>query len=197
MSLLPSKRRWTEEEEETLKRLYYEGRFASAPNALRRSVSAVRARAVTLGLIAKTPEKPVGRRRGRGSGIQTEIDGHVFDSRIEAKHYQQLKLREKAGEIRNLRMQVKYDLWAYGPGDRTKVGVFIADFVYEEKQEDVDMDARSITEWWEEVTVDVKPARQRRKRDGRLMPDRATPVYKLKAKLFRANYGKPIKEVRL
>jgi len=38
------------------------------------------------------------------------IDGRVFDSRKEAKRYQELKLLEAAGEISDLQMQVKFVL---------------------------------------------------------------------------------------
>lgn len=41
---------------------------------------------------------------------KTEIDGNIFDSKKEAKRYQQLKLLEAAGEIKDLRTQVKYVL---------------------------------------------------------------------------------------
>lgn len=38
------------------------------------------------------------------------IDGEVFDSKREAKRYQELKLLEKCGAIHNLRRQVAYEL---------------------------------------------------------------------------------------
>ena len=42
--------------------------------------------------------------------IVTEIDGHKFDSRKEAKYYLVLRDRLQHGEISNLRMQVPYEL---------------------------------------------------------------------------------------
>lgn len=41
---------------------------------------------------------------------KTEIDGVTFDSKKEAKRYQELRILEKAGEITNLRRQVKFEL---------------------------------------------------------------------------------------
>lgn len=183
MSLLPKRRRWTEEGEKALQRYYNEGTpLAFIAQRLRRSAGAVRIRAVKLGLIVPGPA----RKRGRGSGIQTKVDGILFDSKIEAKHYKTLKLLEISGTVSSLRLQVKFPLFAWTLSSeieqKVKVCDYIADFVYIEDGE--------------EVVVDVKPARRRRK-NGTLYADRATAVYKLKAKLFRANYGKDIQEVRL
>ena len=41
---------------------------------------------------------------------KVELDGEVFDSRKEARRWQDLRLLEKAGEISDLRRQVKYTL---------------------------------------------------------------------------------------
>ena len=41
---------------------------------------------------------------------KTEIDGHVFDSKKEANRYLELRLLERANEISDLRLQVKYEL---------------------------------------------------------------------------------------
>lgn len=41
---------------------------------------------------------------------KVEVDGIVFDSKKEAKRYQELLLLEKAGAIQNLQMQVRYVL---------------------------------------------------------------------------------------
>ena len=38
------------------------------------------------------------------------IDGEIFDSRKELKRYQELRLMESAGEIKDLKRQVKYIL---------------------------------------------------------------------------------------
>ena len=39
-----------------------------------------------------------------------ELDGTIFDSKKEAKRYLELRLLEKAGEIQDLQMQVKFEL---------------------------------------------------------------------------------------
>lgn len=68
---------------------------------------------------------------------KTEIDGHVFDSRKEAKRYAELRLMEKAGEISNLQIQVPFVLI---PNQRDESGRVIeravtykADFVYNDR----------------------------------------------------------------
>lgn len=44
------------------------------------------------------------------SNKKVEVDGIIFDSKREAKRYQELLLLEKAGAITNLQRQVKYVL---------------------------------------------------------------------------------------
>lgn len=89
---------------------------------------------------------------------KVEIDGQLFDSKREARRYQELKLLEKAGEISNLRRQVKYILIPcqrepdeIGPrGGIIKGKVvekecsYFADFVYEENGETVVEDVKGI-----------------------------------------------------
>ena len=58
---------------------------------------------------------------------QCVIDGIRFASKLEGRRYQQLRLMERAGEIRYLSRQKPYDLFAFG-GE--KVGRYVADFVY-------------------------------------------------------------------
>lgn len=55
-----------------------------------------------------------------------ELDGHVFDSQLEGNRYLQLKLLERAGEIKDLELQPKYPLVVNG----VKVATYIADFRY-------------------------------------------------------------------
>ena len=65
---------------------------------------------------------------------KVECDGLKFDSKKEAKRYRELMLLERAGKIKNLQMQVKYELI---PSQRDISGrvieravIYIADFVY-------------------------------------------------------------------
>ena len=96
--------------------------------------------------------------------VPTEVDGIRFASKAEARRYSQLKLLERAGEISSLELQKRYSLTA---SDGAKVGTYVADFDY--------LDARSAAP----VTEDVKGV--------------LTPTFKLKAKLFKAQYGREIK----
>jgi len=41
---------------------------------------------------------------------KTEVDGVIFDSKKEAARYCDLKIIERAGEIKNLRLQPRYEL---------------------------------------------------------------------------------------
>lgn len=96
------------------------------------------------------------------------VDGITFDSKREAKRYQELKLMERAGAIKDLRRQVRYELLpAFDvQGKRYRPTTYVADFVY--------------TEDGKEVTEDVKGMK--------------TPVYLLKRKLFAYKYGVSIRE---
>ena len=64
------------------------------------------------------------------------VDGIVFDSKKEARRYTELLLLERAGAIRELRRQVKFELI---PSQRYDGKVverpcsYVADFVYREK----------------------------------------------------------------
>lgn len=54
-----------------------------------------------------------------------------FDSKTEARHWAQLRTLEKRGVISDLRRQVWYKLYAFGPnGERVDIGVsYVCDFV--------------------------------------------------------------------
>ena len=100
-----------------------------------------------------------------------EINGHVFDSKAEARRYQELALLEKAGVISGLRLQPEYELIpAFKKMHRSfRKTVYIADFEYVEN-------GRKIVE-------DVKGFK--------------TEVYKLKKKLFEYKYkDMTLREVR-
>lgn len=44
------------------------------------------------------------------SAVATEVNGHRFDSKREAEHYQELMLRQRAGEIKEIKLQPEYEL---------------------------------------------------------------------------------------
>ncbi len=97
--------------------------------------------------------------------VRVEYDGHVFDSKLESNRYIDLMLLQRAGEIKDLEMQVKYDLIVNG----MKIAAYIADFRY------VDC-ATGAT-----IVEDTKGFRTR--------------DYKIKAKLMQAIHGITIQEV--
>ena len=67
---------------------------------------------------------------------KTVVDGIEFDSKKEARRYQQLKLMERAGVICNLQRQVKHELIPaqYIDGKCVERSVsYVSDFEYDEK----------------------------------------------------------------
>lgn len=66
--------------------------------------------------------------------IKQKFDGHNFDSTKEARRWGELKLLERAGEIRDLKRQVRIPLEGRdGPVKFIKsnrTAVYVADFVY-------------------------------------------------------------------
>lgn len=57
------------------------------------------------------------------------IDGIRFASQKEGARYQELRLLERAGEIRNLELQPKFSLTVLG----CEIGKYVADFLYSER----------------------------------------------------------------
>lgn len=58
---------------------------------------------------------------------KTFVDGIRFDSKREAARYTELKLLEKAGELKELKLQVPFCLFV----NNFKICTYKADFVYE------------------------------------------------------------------
>ena len=102
--------------------------------------------------------------KNKFGAIKTTVDGITYDSKAEATWFMGLIQREKAGHIRNLQRQVTYPLTANG----VHIADYIADAVYEQNQGAI----------WQTIVADCKGV--------------ITPVFRLKAKLFAANYGFPI-----
>ena len=103
-----------------------------------------------------------------------EVDGHMFDSKKEAKRYMVLKDMQDKGEIDSLRIQVPFELI---PSQRRankvleRACTYIADFVYEKDGET--------------VVEDVKGYRK----------GTAYSVYVIKRKLLLYRYGLHITEI--
>ncbi len=91
------------------------------------------------------------------------VDGIRFASRHEATCWAELKLREKAGEVEDIRRQVPFVLEV----NEQVIGKYVADFVFRER-----VNERGLAVRWRSVVADAKGHR--------------TAEYKLKAKLMRA-----------
>ena len=126
--------------------------------------------------VAKKPHK--------FNAIATEVDGHKFPSLAEAERYGQLKMMERAGEVRNLKLQPAFDLKVNGMA----VCRYRGDFQYERlagKRREIYMVGSEtmpgpVTEDWQIVVEDVKGVR--------------TSVYLLKKRLMLAIHGIQIVE---
>lgn len=96
--------------------------------------------------------------------IKTTVDGIEFDSKKEAMRYQELKLLQKAGVIKDLSLQPNFLLQeAYRKNGRTVRKIeYIADFSYYDLEKDKFM------------VEDVKGLK--------------TDVYRLKKKIFEFKY---------
>lgn len=104
---------------------------------------------------------------------RTTIDGITFASKKEANRYQQLKLLEKTGVIKDLQLQVPYVLI-----EKSKYGraiKYIADFVYLTNN-----DSECFGVYSTKVVEDCKGFK--------------TDIYKLKKRLMAEKYGIEIKE---
>ncbi len=104
---------------------------------------------------------------------KTIIDGIKFDSKLEARRYYELKLLQRAKEIKDLRRQVKFELQpSYKKKNKTIRSIdYVADFVYYDIKK-----GKTIIE-------DTKGFK--------------TEIYKLKKKIFEYKYPNlEIKEVK-
>lgn len=107
-------------------------------------------------------EKP----RNKYGNVKVEYDGMKFDSKKELRCWRELKLMEKAGEIRDLERQVPFLLIVNGK----TIGKFTADFVWQERC------ARDYS--WVKVVADAKSP-----------PTRKETAYRLRKKIFEAQYA--------
>lgn len=74
-----------------------------------------------------------GKPKNKYGAVKKKVDNILFDSTKESKRYEELKMLIRAGEIKNLKLQVRYDLipsQKFRDG-KTMVGTYyLADFVY-------------------------------------------------------------------
>jgi len=71
------------------------------------------------------------KRKNKYGAIKTISDGVLFDSKLEAYHYDQLKLRLLAGEISDLDLQKELVLKV----NNSPICTYIADYYYYDKAE--------------------------------------------------------------
>lgn len=109
------------------------------------------------------------RRAHKYGAKATVVDNIRFASQKEARRYQELRLLEKAGEIRNLQLQPRFQLWAPGGSMDHPLGEYRGDFGYTENRHH------------ELVIEDVKGFK--------------TPLYKWKKKHVEAQYGITVNEI--
>ena len=99
---------------------------------------------------------------------KTFVDGIRFDSKREAERWCELKLLERAGEIKELKRQVRFELIPAQKNGKWRATSYIADFTYK-------------TRYGKYVVEDAKGVR--------------TDVYKIKRKLMLERYGIEVVEV--
>ena len=108
-------------------------------------------------------------RKSKYANQKVELDGHKFDSKLEARRYSELKLLEKAGEIKELELQKPFVIqpsFFDDKGKRQTAIKYYADFVYWEKRGDD----------WHYIVEDVKSPATKKDR-----------VYRLKKKMMAYN----------
>lgn len=113
------------------------------------------------------------KRRSKYGNHKVEFDGYEFDSKKEARRYAELKLLEKAGEIKDLKLQKAFVIqpsFFDKQGKRQTAIKYYADFCY-------------VTKDGETVVEDVKSPATRK-----------NAVYRLKKKMMAYN-GYEIQEV--
>lgn len=113
----------------------------------------------------------IDQKKNKYNNTKVEYKGIKFDSVKEMQHYQLLEYRQRIGEIKELKLQVPYELIpTYKINNKTvRKCVYIADFTY-----------ISVTDNKLHV-IDTKGFR--------------TDTYKLKKKLFEYKYGVEVEEV--
>lgn len=100
--------------------------------------------------------------RNKYGNVKVEHEGMKFDSKKELKCWQELKLREQAGEIINLKRQVRFDLEVNGK----RTGKITVDFTWYDNQTQ------------DYVVADTKSEITRKERS-----------YRMKKKHFEAQYA--------
>ena len=102
------------------------------------------------------------RSRSKYRNKKTTINGITFDSKWESERYLYLKSLEKAGRIKDLELQPRYNILV----NDQKICAYVADFKYNKENADG---------IWEHIVEDAKGVE--------------TPEFKLKKKLMKAIFN--------
>jgi hypothetical protein len=121
--------------------------------------------------MAAQPVRMTPARRSKYRAVKETVDGITFDSKAEARRYGELRVLEKGGAIRDLRLQPEFTLcpWMTDHSDIVPLGKYRGDFAYEMPDGSV-------------VVEDVKGF--------------STPLYRWKKKHVEAQYGITVREIR-
>lgn len=118
---------------------------------------------------------------------EPDVRGEIrFDSKKEARRYDELMFLLKAGKIRDLKLQPQFTLqesFVTPEGERVRAIRYVADFSYERYHETKKGGDVLLHGWWDKVVEDVKSTATK------------TVGYKIKRKMFREKYGFDITEV--
>lgn len=108
-----------------------------------------------------------GKKGNKYNAIKTESDGIEFDSKKEARKWQELKMLERSGLIKDLQRQVRFilqDEYVNNQGKKIRPISYIADFCYYDVKRK------------KNIVMDTKSSATR------------TPVYLIKKKMFEYKY---------
>lgn len=144
--------------------------MAATPDEVRNLTARIQDAKPLAALRDQPRERTTGARKYRN--VVVEVGGIRFDSKAEHRRWVYLAALQKAGEIRELALQVPFELipaQARPSGGKERPTVYIADFTYR--------DAKGAL-----VVEDVKGA--------------VTPEFRLKRKLLLWRHGIEVREIR-
>lgn len=81
------------------------------------------------------------------NAVKTESDGIIFDSKFEANKWEELKMLERIGIIKDLQRQVRFvlqDAYVNNQGKKIKPITYIADFCYTKDGQKIVMDTKGL-----------------------------------------------------
>ena len=121
-------------------------------------------------------------RQSKYNNEPTTVNGIKFDSRKEARRYEELMVMLRAGEIKNLRLQAQYTLqesFITPEGTRIRAIKYVADFAYDRRTQP----DQNGTVYWLPVVEDVKSKATK------------TPQYEMKKKMMYEKFRIEVREV--